>query len=182
MSRQLGPDASNQVPTYHLRDYAASIIGLICKRFGETSHSLKSRLAKSFLKNFIDNTKPYPTLYGAILGLSNMGTPDSIRFLILPNVKLFEEFIRDEIQGDGPKKVEAHACLRALVGAIEKLHCPEFEALISGGNAGAVNNMSSEAINEKVTDMLGPLCANELIELGDETLMKILVKIGFELS
>ncbi|KAF3919171.1 hypothetical protein ABW21_db0209732 [Orbilia brochopaga] len=179
IAKQLGPDANNQLSTYPLRDYAASIIGTICKRFGESSHDLKARLARSFLKNFIDNTKPYATHYGSILGLSNMGVIDAIRVLILPNVKVFEEFIRDEINGDGPKKAEAQACLNALVGALKQLRNDEFELLMDGGRR---MDLDEETLKKKLADKIGVLAANEIMKTGDEMLAKILIKITLDLD
>ncbi|KAF3941024.1 hypothetical protein ABW19_dt0201664 [Dactylella cylindrospora] len=178
LARQIGPDANNQLPTYPLRDYAASIIGHICKRFGESSHNLKGRLARTFLKNFMDNTKPYATLYGAILGLSNMGVLESIRILILPNVKTFEEFIRDEINGDGPKKGEALACLKAIVGALKKLREENIELLMTGGSS---MDLDEETMRSKLSEKIGNLAATEVIKLGDMELVKILIKITIDL-
>ncbi|KAF3920191.1 hypothetical protein AA313_de0205301 [Arthrobotrys entomopaga] len=172
LAKQLGENAQDQLSTYPLRDKAASIIGIICKRFGESSHELKSRLARSLLKAFMDNTKPPATWYGAIIGLSSMGVLDAIRYLVLPNVKIFEEFIRDEINGDGPKKEECLKCLGAIIQALKKMKADEVELLIGGKGL----DMDKEALRKKLTDDLGVMAATEVMKLGDEKLAKILVK------
>ncbi|EWC47433.1 hypothetical protein DRE_00401 [Drechslerella stenobrocha 248] len=173
LAKQIGPDPNSQLSTFPLRDYAASIVGTICRRFGESSHDLKARLARSFLKNFIDNTKPYATHYGSILGLASMGVTDAIKVLILPNVKTFEEFIRDEINGDGPKKGEAQACLNAIVDSLKRLRGDEFELLMDGGKS---MDLDEETLKRKLVDKIGLLAANEILKTGDEVLAKILIK------
>ncbi|KAF3933034.1 hypothetical protein ABW20_dc0106716 [Dactylellina cionopaga] len=167
MAKQLGDNANDQLSTYGLRDKAASIIGTICKRFGESSHELKSRLARSFLKAFMDNTKPPAAWYGAILGLSNMGVIDAIKYLLLPNVKTFEEFIRDEINGDGPKKRESLRCLDAIVDALKKLKVEEVELLMDGGKK---LDLDEEGLRKRLTDIIGTLAADRIMKLGDEKL------------
>ncbi|EPS39786.1 hypothetical protein H072_6346 [Dactylellina haptotyla CBS 200.50] len=157
LAKQLGDNAQDQLSTYPLRDKAASIVGIICRQFGDSSHELKSRLARSFLKAFMDNTKPPATWYGAIIGLANMGVVDAIRYLLLPNVKIFEEFIRDEINGDGPKKDECQKCLGAILGALKKLKTEEVELLMGGKSV----DLDKDGLRKKLTDDLGPLAANE---------------------
>src|SRR5947209_14799997 len=133
IGKRLGSETSPSISSYPLRDYAASLIGLVCRRFGDSSHTLKPRLARTLLKNFLDNTKPYGTLYGAIVGLASMGNHEVVRVLILPNVKTFEDFIRDEIMNDGPRKVEAEMCLKAIIMALERLKEDEVELMMDAG-------------------------------------------------
>ncbi len=53
-----------------LRDYAASLVALVCKRFGFAYSDLQPRITKTLVAAFLDPNKPLTTHYGAIEGLS----------------------------------------------------------------------------------------------------------------
>ncbi|RVD80430.1 uncharacterized protein DFL_008327 [Arthrobotrys flagrans] len=169
VGKYLGPNTQDQTPTFPLRRKAVSILRKLAINYGESSHTLRSRLGRSFLKRFLDNKQSYGSHYGSILGLANMGGTDSIRVLLLPNVKLFEEFIRDEIQGDGPRKAEALECLKVLVETLATLkNNKKIEVEENGEN--------EEELRTALVDGLGPLAASEILKLGDLKLVKILLK------
>ncbi|KAK6533999.1 hypothetical protein TWF281_005339 [Arthrobotrys megalospora] len=169
VGKYLGPNIQDQTSTFPLRRKAVSILRKLAINYGESSHTLRSRLGRSFLKRFLDNKQSYGSHYGAILGLANMGGTDSIKVLLLPNVKLFEEFIRDEIQGDGPRKTEALECLKVLVEALTMLRNDKKVEVDEGGE-------SEEELRAALVEGLGPLAAGEILKLGDLKLVKILLK------
>ncbi|KAN0078688.1 Protein of unknown function (DUF1546) domain containing protein [Elaphomyces granulatus] len=113
IGRQLGgnADLSEQ---FVLRDFAASLLGQIAKKYSHASHTLKPRLARSCLKNFLDPAKPFGTHYGAIIGLHAIGGPDVVRELIVPNYNTYEKLLLEAITEDGPRRPEAEKVLSAL--------------------------------------------------------------------
>lgn len=113
IGRQLGgnADLSEQ---YVLRDLAASLLGQIAKKYSHASHTLKPRLARSCLKNFLDPAKPFGTHYGAIIGLHAIGGPDVVRELIVPNYNTYKSLLLEAINEDGPRRPEAEKVLSAL--------------------------------------------------------------------
>lgn len=115
MAKRLGENAASQ-DHYALRDLSASLLGLICQRFGDVYHTLKPRITRTLLKAFLDNKKPFTTHYGAIIGLATMGK-EVIRVLIMPNIKIYELLIKDDINSAELtfKKMEATKCLEALL-------------------------------------------------------------------
>lgn len=160
IGRQLGGNA-DLAEQFALRDLAASLIGLIAKKYSHASHTLKPRLARSCLKNFLDPAKPFGTHYGAIIGLHAVGGPDVVRELILPNLKPYEKLLRDAIAEDGPRRPEAEKVLGALLAVLSTLH--EGRAHLANGHAAIVTDELREQLNEKV----GELIASKIAEAGD---------------
>ncbi|RPB02364.1 DUF1546-domain-containing protein [Choiromyces venosus 120613-1] len=182
-------DPHSQTPAhYALRDLSASLLKLICKRFGDSSHTLKPRLTRTCLKHFLDPAKPLPTHYGSIIGLAAIGGREAVRVLILPNTKLYETVIRPEIEDDGARKNEAEMCLRALVGVIKLLEEEEEkEEGAAGGNAkGKGKNgvtpttpgATAEEVKAKLISILGELVGEEVWRLRREGLVKAVVEAG----
>lgn len=108
-----------------------------------------------------------------------MGGTEPIRILILPNIKTFEDFIRDDIVNDSPRKAEAEMCLNALVNSLKKLR----EEDIKGGidleekmvNGDSAMDMDDDSVKQKLFDRIGELAANQVLKLHDEKLVKMLV-------
>ncbi|PKI77452.1 hypothetical protein CRG98_002058 [Punica granatum] len=58
---------------WDLRNFSASLVASICKRFGHAYHNLQSRVARTLLHAFLDPNKTLPQHYGAIQGLAALG-------------------------------------------------------------------------------------------------------------
>jgi hypothetical protein len=67
-----------------LRRYAAELVACICKRFGVQYPQLQPRVSV-MLVAALESSKPLPTQYGAIQGISMMG-PLAIGSLLLPEI------------------------------------------------------------------------------------------------
>ena len=107
---------------FDLRDLAASLLAHLCRKYAKSSKTLKPRLARSCLKNFLAPRKPFGTHYGAILGLSAAGGPDAVRVLIVPNLKEYEGLIREEIASTGtPQQAEAEKVVTAIFNVLGSL-------------------------------------------------------------
>ncbi|KAI9880892.1 MAG: hypothetical protein M1830_009960 [Pleopsidium flavum] len=159
VGRRLG-DPSSSLAHFPLRDLAASLIGLITKKYGRTSHTLKPRLARTCLKHFLDPNKPLGTHYGAIMGLQAIGGPDVVRALIIPNLKVYESVIKDEIVDDGPRRAEAEMVLGAIFAALRTLEDERGEMMNGqSGNGG-------EEMKAKLVEKVGELMGTKVFEMG----------------
>eukprot|EP01105_Mastigella_eilhardi_P024637 TRINITY_DN6466_c0_g1_i1.p1 TRINITY_DN6466_c0_g1~~TRINITY_DN6466_c0_g1_i1.p1 ORF type:complete len:398 (-),score=102.85 TRINITY_DN6466_c0_g1_i1:503-1696(-) len=68
-----------------LRDYAASIISLVCQKFGKAYESVQPRISRTLGGVLRDTSKPLTSHYGAIVGIASLGH-NSVELLILPHV------------------------------------------------------------------------------------------------
>ncbi|XP_015901267.3 transcription initiation factor TFIID subunit 6-like isoform X2 [Ziziphus jujuba] len=82
---------------WELRNFAASLVAIICKRFGHVYHNLQPRVTRTLLHAFLDPTKALPQHYGAIQGLAALG-PSVVRMLILPNLEPYMQLLEPEMQ------------------------------------------------------------------------------------
>ncbi|CAI4214760.1 unnamed protein product [Parascedosporium putredinis] len=77
LSRKLGsdegPDAVKE--QYQLREFSASLVGELARRYSASNPLLRSKLTRTCLKHFLDQSKPAPVLFGAISGLGAAGGP-----------------------------------------------------------------------------------------------------------
>lgn len=151
VGKRLGDPSTNH--HFHLRNYAASLIKLVCKRFGESSHTLRPRLTRACLKHFLDPSKPLGTHYGAIVGLAAIGGRESVRVLILPNLKLYEKVYRPEIEDNTPKKADAEMVVEAIFNVLELLEQDETGILVKTEGVD-INEETREALVKKVGDVV----------------------------
>lgn len=163
IGKRLGGGSSSEAAAYELRDLAASLLKAVCRRFGESSHTLKPRLTRTCLKHFLDPAKPYGTHYGAITGLAAIGGREAVRVLVLPNVKLFVEGV---VKGDAGSS-EAERVVGAVVGVLRLLE--EGDA-----GAGAKGDVGEEA-REKLRERVGELVADEVWKLERPALVRAIV-------
>lgn len=133
VTKHLGEKASED--HWALRDYASSLVALICKQFGSAYHTLQPRVSKTLLHAIMDPGKPFTTSYGAIVGLSLLGD-EVIKILIFPIVKPFSSRIEAEIKsGTKPSRIEeAKRCQNALLNACKKLIIQEHDDFMKKNN------------------------------------------------
>lgn len=87
---------------WELRNFAANLVALICRRFGHVYHNLQTRVTRTLLHAFLDPTKALPQHYGAIQGLGALG-PNVVRLLILPNLEPYMHLLEPEMQFEKQK-------------------------------------------------------------------------------
>ncbi|PNY12387.1 transcription initiation factor TFIID subunit 6-like protein [Trifolium pratense] len=106
---------------WELRDFSANLVALICKRFGHMYHNLQPRVTKTFLHSFLDPTKALPQHYGAIKGITALGSR-LVRLLILPNLEPYMHLLEPEMQLEKQKneikRQEAWQVYGALLCAV----------------------------------------------------------------
>jgi transcription initiation factor TFIID subunit 6 len=176
LGRQLGPVGNTE--HFGVRLMAASVLAHICRKYSRSAHGLKPRLARSCLKAFMDPKKPLGAHYGAIAGLRAIGGAEVVRKLIVPNLKAYEEVLRDAMAAgtDGVEEV-----MKAIIEALGSLVQDE-----PSGDAAMVNghvNGDAGALRGRLEEKIGGLLAERVLagggELG-EKLAKAVVDDGFE--
>ena len=132
---------------------------------------LKPRLARTCLKHFLDPTKPLGANYGGIIGLQAVGGPEAVRALIVPNLKEYEELVKDAIDSmDEGKKNEGEIVIRVLLEAL---------VLLEEDSVGSVNGFANEHAAERKEELgkkIGDLFAERILELGRSRLVKAIME------
>ena len=171
IGRHLGSSPAGLLSTYRLRQLAASLVGLIAKKYAKSSHTLRNRLARTCLQAFLDPMRPLGANYGGIIGLQSMGGAELARKLFVPNLKEYGDYLRETLEGDDEsKRKEAEMVLVALVDAVKPLE---------GDSIGMANGLSvgdAEEVKEKLKDKIGSLVAERVLELGRPKLVKAILE------
>ncbi|KAJ8749205.1 hypothetical protein K2173_018678 [Erythroxylum novogranatense] len=109
---------------WELRDFTSKLVASICKRFGHVYISLQTRLTKTLVKAFLDPKLSLTQHYGAIQGLTALGT-NVVRLLILPNLAPYLQLLEPKMlidkQKNEMKRFEAWRVYDALLCAAG--HC-----------------------------------------------------------
>ena len=152
IGRHLG-SASNSLDHYTLRDLAASLLRHLCSKYSRFSHNLKPRLTRTCLKNFLDPKKPCGAHYGAILGLSAVGGEEIIRALVIPNLKDFEDLLKEQLEDSGAKKDEAEKVLTAIINVLGTL-VDEDMPMMNGHSDEVMTTMRTRLV-DKLGEIVG---------------------------
>lgn len=169
ISPHLG-NPGNSLDHFPLRALAASIVGRIAKKFGKSSYSLRPRLARTCLKQFLDPKKPLEVHYGALLGLKAVGNREGVRQLILPNLKEYSILLQEGLDGGAPGSNAAEYVIGAIMGGLQELK-DEVGPLVNGYASGNVEAQRNELDKE-----LGPLIADRIIREGDPKLVQAVLE------
>ncbi|KAL9608544.1 MAG: hypothetical protein Q9167_006637 [Letrouitia subvulpina] len=170
VGRRLGssPDPIAHLP---LRNLAAALLGVVCKKYTKSSSTLKPRLARTCLKHFLDPTKPLGANYGGIIGLQAVGGPEVVRALIVPNLKEYETLIRGPLEEEGsPKQAEAEAVVTALVGALQTLE----DDVVGLTNGYASEDREDQG--QRLSDKVGDLLAGRILQMERPRLVKAIIE------
>ncbi|KAG9146754.1 hypothetical protein Leryth_005082 [Lithospermum erythrorhizon] len=115
VAKRLGNKLSDN--HWELRNFTANLVALVCKRYGHVYHTLQPRLTRTLLHAFMDPTKALPQHYGAIQGLSALGS-SVVRLLILPNLEPYLRLLEPEMQLEKQKnEMKRHEAWR-VYGAL----------------------------------------------------------------
>jgi transcription initiation factor TFIID subunit 6 len=159
-------------PTRHfeLREFSASLLSRIAKDFGASSSTLKPRIARSCLKDFLDRHKPFGTHFGAILGLTMIAGPPGVRTLILPNLKVYDLHLAEGLKDDA-KKEQAEYVVMAILRALETL-----EQDAANGAAMRNGHPEGEALNERLVEVLGEVVGTRVFENRRQGLIRAVLE------
>ncbi|XP_053671997.1 transcription initiation factor TFIID subunit 6 [Anopheles nili] len=97
VSRQLcmRPELDNH---WALRDFAARLMAQICKTFNTSTNNLQTRVTRLFSAALQNDKTPLSSMYGALQGLSELGT-EVIKVFIIPRLKFISERVEPLLQG-----------------------------------------------------------------------------------
>ncbi|KAJ5223756.1 Transcription initiation factor TFIID subunit 6 [Penicillium chermesinum] len=150
IGRQLGgaPDLAEQ---FALRDLAASLLGLVAKKYSHSSHMLKPRLVRSCLKTFLDPSKPFGAHYGAVIGMQTVGGPEVVRVLLIPNLSEYSKLLSDGIE-DSVRRPAAERVLNAITAVLASLQ--KAQGSLTNGHPAAVNDDLRSRLSEKIGELI----------------------------
>uniref|UniRef100_A0A182PS80 Transcription initiation factor TFIID subunit 6 n=1 Tax=Anopheles epiroticus TaxID=199890 RepID=A0A182PS80_9DIPT len=97
VSRQLcmRPELDNH---WALRDFAARLMAQICKTFNTSTNNLQTRVTRLFSAALQNDKTPLSSMYGALQGLSELGT-EVTKVFIIPRLKFISERVEPLLQG-----------------------------------------------------------------------------------
>ncbi|XP_067014277.1 transcription initiation factor TFIID subunit 6 isoform X5 [Anabrus simplex] len=97
VSKQLcmRPELDNH---WALRDFASRLMAQICKNFNTSTNNVQTRVTRMFSMALRNEQVPLSSLYGAVEGLSELGT-EVTKVFILPRVKEISERIEHALEG-----------------------------------------------------------------------------------
>jgi transcription initiation factor TFIID subunit 6 len=172
IGRNLGPDGVDSLKEqYQLRDLAASIMGQMARKFTSSSLSLQPRLARTFLKAFLDPGRSPGEHYGAILGLAAVAGPEGVRTLMLPNIKPYEYVITKARNERGPNDEGVAMIIAAIVKAITSI--TEDSELMSK----AADNMDVDTDDgPALEEFLGTIIGSRIASYGNRKLNKVILE------
>jgi transcription initiation factor TFIID subunit 6 len=172
IGRGLGPDGVDSLKEqYQLRDLAASIMGQMARKFTSSSLSLQPRLARTFLKAFLDPGRSPGEHYGAILGLAAVAGPEGVRTLMLPNIKPYEYVIVKARNERGPNDEGVAMIIAAIVKAITSI--TEDPELMSK----AADNMDVDTDDgPALEEFLGTIIGSRIASYGNRKLNKVILE------
>lgn len=171
MSRKLG-GAEDGVDSlkeqYKLRELAASLLGTIARKYSRGNSLLRPKLTRTCLKYFLDPTRSPAVLFGAVRGLAEVGGPEAVRVVMVPNLKAFDEHMLRPLKEKGEG---ASLELEALVGGIMSA----LWGLCSG--TGEMLERASEppttqAARDELVDFVGETIGEHIANLRRGVLVK----------
>lgn len=172
VGRRLGDDPSS-LAHYPLRDLAASLLSLICRKYGNVSPTLRPRLARTCLKHFLDPNKPLGVHYGAIIGLDAVGGAEVVRALVLPNIKAYETVLADHVSGeDGDLSPDATMVVGAIIKTLTSLEEEEEAIPMLNGDSGS----GGEELKKKLEEKLGSIVGGKVYNPGRLRLVYAVVR------
>lgn len=97
VSKQLcmRPEVDNH---WALRDFAARLMGQMCKNFSTSTNNIQARITKTFTQAIQSEKAALATQYGAVAGLGEMGS-EVIKSFLLPHVKDIGEKVKIVLEG-----------------------------------------------------------------------------------
>lgn len=152
LAKRIG--SNNDDEHFAVRDFASSLLEHVCKNYGKAYTTLKPRVTRTLLKAFLDSNKPVGTLYGAIIGLKNLGD-EVIRIIILGNLQNWSLIVLDSLKND-EKSLLIGTIIKALRSLIPE-NAPDDEMDVE------ISDDDKQKLQKRVGDEL----ANEIIKQDD---------------
>ncbi|KAK0117869.1 hypothetical protein ONS95_012189 [Cadophora gregata] len=172
IGRNLGGDGPVTLKEqYQLRDLAVSLIGHISGKFSNSSAELQARLARTFLKNFLDPSRTLDMHYGAINGITTIGGPTAISALVLPNLKAYEYVLvkaQNEFGATDDRVIMLIAAImKGVLSLVDNTASPTPATNGTNGNA---------AEDQLIEDYLGTIIGSRVVSIGNHKLNEAILK------
>lgn len=168
IGRQLGGSA-DLTAQFALRDLAASLLGLIAKKYSHASHMLRPRLVRSCLKSFLDPSKPFGAHYGAVIGMQATGGAEVVRVLIVPNLNEYSKLLSDGLE-DSARRPAAERVLDVLIAVLASLR--QGQSSLTNGHPEVV----TDEVRSRLTEKIGDLFASRIAQANEVQLAHILLE------
>ncbi|KAK7873442.1 hypothetical protein R5R35_000224 [Gryllus longicercus] len=129
VSKQLcmRPELDNH---WALRDFASRLMAQICKNFNTSTNNVQTRVTRMFSQALRNDRTPLSSLYGAIEGLSELGS-EVIKGFILCKVAEIGQRIENALEGPVLSNVEKiaaghikHLLVKVLVPVLKTIRSP----------------------------------------------------------
>lgn len=102
-----------------VREQAARLAASLVPRFGQAYPTLRPRLVKTYLRGWLDPTRPLTTQYGALCGLGALGAV-TVRSRVLGQVRAYAQTLTSGplLDSNATKRMEADRVKSALIDVI----------------------------------------------------------------
>lgn len=151
IAKQLGNAMDTTHAIFEVRDHAAALVLQIARKHGKASQTLKSRLARTLLKTFLEPSKSFGAHYGAIVALEGLVGSAGFRVTILPHLAAYDAILQEGIK-DETKRKDAEMVVEALVAGLEMC---EKDSLPGLSNGTAVAADAKDKLMERVGEVVG---------------------------
>ncbi|KAF1962544.1 Arf-domain-containing protein [Byssothecium circinans] len=145
----------SQQDHFQIREIAASLLQKICQKYSASNQNLKIRLSRICLKSFLEPYKPLGTHFGALRALRLIARVEGIRMLILPNLKIYDEALK-EAAADESKKHEVDRVLAEILLGLD-----EMAKVIRPTRMNGVVNLEGQ--RDRLVEQVGEVVADRLI-------------------
>ncbi|KAK2069192.1 hypothetical protein P8C59_003795 [Phyllachora maydis] len=188
LSRRLGPEtaaadaaaAAAAREQYRLREAAASILGMVARKYSKSNAYLRAKLTRTCLKYFLDPARPPATLFGAINGLAATGGPETVRLLVLPNLRKLDDMRLQMLREkkEGLAALDFETLVGGIVKAIQMLAPAGSAALLNGvhANGNGNGNGNGNSRGDEVMEFLGPVVGERIAQLGNYALNRAILE------
>ncbi|KAH9989416.1 DUF1546-domain-containing protein [Xylariaceae sp. FL0662B] len=150
---------------YQLREFAATLIGQLARKYSGTNKMLRPKLVRTCLKNFLNPSLPPSVWYGAICGMAAAGGADVVKVLVLSNLKDFEMGMLAPLRDKGEaSRAEFETLVGGILKAIQPLAGEDFPM------TNGVNGSVSESEASQVKAFVGDIIGERIVRLGDHRL------------
>ncbi|KAL5386354.1 hypothetical protein DPSP01_004083 [Paraphaeosphaeria sporulosa] len=141
---------------FDLRKIAASLLQQMCRKYSASNQGLKTRIARSCLKAFLDPNKPLGTHYGALETLRRVLGADGVRIGILPNLKIYDEVLKEALADDS-RKEEARRVLATILVCLD-----DMERSRGAMRANGVANLENQ--RDRLAEKVGGEVADHIVK------------------
>ncbi|KAF6807175.1 TATA box binding protein associated factor [Colletotrichum sojae] len=172
LGRKIGADdggADALREQYQLREFSASLLGQIARKYAASNNLLRPKLVRTCLKFFMDPDKPASTHFGAIAGVASAGGPEAVRVLVLKCLRAYNDNILQPLKEKG-EGIEFEMLVGGILKAIATMVEDDRTAAVNGVNGAGAGNYAAE-----LNEFIGPILGERLNNLGNRRLIRLVL-------